>query len=147
MNYNLKISGRVLSIVLAICLCMAVSGIDDIETGINDGQVGNTVAGVILLVLAVVVALGFLAFVVEVDRTAPVEVVDLTECDVSLKMLREALCIAQADLDDRLDGRRGTSLRLQKLINLIDRHRPLDADGRHGNLHTATCGCEDKPNG
>lgn len=34
---------------------------------------------------------------------------------------------------------------IQLLINEIDRHRPLGPDGTHGNLHTASCGCEDKP--
>lgn len=79
---------------------------------------------------------------------APVtRIVDLTETGASLKMLREALCVAQTDLHHRLDGRTNAMHRLQDILNLIDRHRPLDADGRHGNLHTPSCGCEDKTNG
>lgn len=35
--------------------------------------------------------------------------------------------------------------RLNKLINEIDRHRPLGSDGKHGNNHTPSCGCEDTP--
>lgn len=31
------------------------------------------------------------------------------------------------------------------LINMIDRHRPLGSNGKHGDLHTDTCGCVDKP--
>lgn len=33
--------------------------------------------------------------------------------------------------------------RLQRLINACDDHRPLGPDGKHGNRHTPTCGCED----
>lgn len=34
---------------------------------------------------------------------------------------------------------------LQQLVDEIDRHRPLGPDGKHGNRHTAYCGCEEKP--
>ena len=61
------------------------------------------------------------------------------------KMLRETLCVAQtrignSDLDhshrwEHID-------RLQRLIDACDVHRPLGQDGKHGDLHTATCGCE-----
>lgn len=64
-----------------------------------------------------------------------------------LKMLREALCAAQsaiAPARTALDAatRPQRMRRLQQLINEIDRHRPLGPDGKHGSLHTATCGCE-----
>lgn len=66
----------------------------------------------------------------------------------SLKMLRETLCEAQSGLTYRpgnnatYERHRG---RLQMLINQIDNHRPLGPDGKHGNRHTPTCGCVDKP--
>lgn len=59
----------------------------------------------------------------------------------SLKGLREHLCQAQTnaawpgDIDWAVD----------ELIHMIDRHRPLASDGTHGDLHTSTCGCQDKP--
>lgn len=61
------------------------------------------------------------------------------------KMLRETLCVAQtrignSDLDQ---GRRREHIdRLQRLIDACDVHRPLGPDGKHGNRHTATCGCD-----
>jgi len=69
---------------------------------------------------------------------------------LDLKMTREALCAAQSALFDR--ARSGTDVqrvpgwvdRIGKVVNLIDEHRPLGPDGKHGNLHTATCGCEDR---
>jgi hypothetical protein len=33
---------------------------------------------------------------------------------------------------------------VNRLIQRIDTHRPLGSDGKHGRLHTPTCGCEDK---
>jgi len=33
---------------------------------------------------------------------------------------------------------------INMLIAEIDRHRPLGPDGKHGELHTPTCGCEDR---
>lgn len=63
----------------------------------------------------------------------------------SPKMLRETLCVAQtriinSGLDDgRLEHH---VARLQLLIAECDRHRPLGPDGKHGNLHTETCGCD-----
>lgn len=63
------------------------------------------------------------------------------------KMLRETLCLAQSaiiqlDLVDELKERH--IMVLQRMINECDRHRPLGINGKHANLHTATCGCEDK---
>lgn len=36
---------------------------------------------------------------------------------------------------------------VQKIIDECDRHRPIGPEGRHGQLHTETCGCEDVPVG
>ncbi len=55
----------------------------------------------------------------------------------SLKVIRETLCRAQTALSL---SERDVS-RLQRLINDIDRQRPLGPDGKHNNRHTATCGC------
>ncbi|TQN30583.1 hypothetical protein FHX37_0465 [Haloactinospora alba] len=64
----------------------------------------------------------------------------------SPQMLRETLCVAAARISDSLDGRRAEHVvRLQRLIAECDRHRPLGPDGKHGDLHTATCECEDTP--
>ena len=52
-----------------------------------------------------------------------------------LKMLRETLCLVQVQYYDYIND-------IQLLINEIDKHRPLGSDGKHGNLHTETCGCE-----
>lgn len=67
----------------------------------------------------------------------------------SPKMLREALCLAQWTLLDH--AQRGMDAgtvpghvaRLGDLIAQLDRHRPLGPDGKHGDRHTPTCGCED----
>lgn len=61
------------------------------------------------------------------------------------KMIREALCVAeQATLwnvdEQNLHGAREV---LGALIQECDRHRPLAPDGKHGDRHTATCGCDD----
>jgi hypothetical protein len=68
----------------------------------------------------------------------------------NLKATREALCVAQSALTEwaRL-GRDVNRVphwvdRVQALIDQIDVHRPLGSDGKHGNRHTPTCGCEDK---
>lgn len=62
------------------------------------------------------------------------------------KMLRETLCVAQALLGLATPPHRRDEhiARLQRLVDACDRHRPLGQDGKHGNRHTATCGCEDK---
>lgn len=54
----------------------------------------------------------------------------------SLKMTREALCAGQTYVNSH------QSERIQAIIDQIDVHRPLGPDGKHGNLHTPTCGCE-----
>lgn len=64
----------------------------------------------------------------------------------SPKMLRETLCVAQSRIgNSSLDeGRKRAHIdRLQRLIDECDRHRPLSSDGKHGDLHTSTCGCQE----
>lgn len=66
------------------------------------------------------------------------------------KMLRETLCVAQTALGIAFpnDPRLWTHLdRLGRLIDECDRHRPLGPDGKHGDRHTPTCGCEDTDRG
>lgn len=62
-------------------------------------------------------------------------------------MVREALCVAQAWLPAVHDG--GEALAaievLGRLIEDIDRQRPLGPDGKHDDRHTPTCGCDDRP--
>jgi len=66
----------------------------------------------------------------------------------SLKMLRETLCVAQAAIrhsDFGMDSRASEhKARIGRLIEDIDRQRPLGPDGKHDDRHTATCGCEDR---
>ena len=70
--------------------------------------------------------------------------INLTVSDTP-KMLRETLCVAQSAVcivfaeEPRL---REHVDRLQRLIDECDRHRPLGPDGKHGDLHTETCGCD-----
>lgn len=62
-----------------------------------------------------------------------------------LKSLRETLALAQSALLQGAAAWRheeGHSERIGRLIAEIDRQRPLDPDGKHGDLHTPTCGCE-----
>src|SRR5690606_25377596 len=61
------------------------------------------------------------------------------------KMIREALCVAEGATlrnvgKQNLHGAREV---LGALIQECDRHRPLGPDGKHGDRHTATCGCDD----
>lgn len=71
---------------------------------------------------------------------------DLTTLTVpdSIKMLRETLSVAQSRVGTSpLDaGRRREHMdRLQRLIDDCERQRPTGPDGKHGDRHTATCGC------
>ncbi|UDL16278.1 hypothetical protein SEA_KOZIE_82 [Microbacterium phage Kozie] len=66
-----------------------------------------------------------------------------------LKALREALAVAQAAVDWTYNGMEEADkppviARLGQIIAEIDRNRPLGPDGKHGNLHTPTCGCDDR---
>jgi hypothetical protein len=64
------------------------------------------------------------------------------------KGVREALCAAQSGLTER--ARSGMDVdrvpywidHLQAFISQIDDHRPLGTDGKHGECHTPTCGCD-----
>lgn len=53
------------------------------------------------------------------------------------KTLREKLCQQQSYAPDD-----ETAQAISRLINILDRHRPLGPDGKHGDLHTPTCGCD-----
>jgi hypothetical protein len=71
-----------------------------------------------------------------------IEVID------NIKGLREILCLAQY-VGDQTPGINHSlySRRIQDIINELDKHRPLGPDGKHGTLHTPTCGCADKGHG
>jgi len=65
----------------------------------------------------------------------------------SLKMIRETMCLAEHALHE--SARAGSSRpsqgdfdRIRRILEDIDRQRPLGSNGKHGNLHTPTCGCE-----
>lgn len=62
----------------------------------------------------------------------------------SLKMIRETLCVAQFEVGaSEHASRRGEHMdRIGRLIKDIDRQRPLGPNGKHGDLHTPTCGCD-----
>ena len=63
----------------------------------------------------------------------------------TLKMIRETLCVAQTAIGISFaDNSRVNEHidRIQRMTDEIDRQRPLGVDGKHGNLHTPTCGCE-----
>lgn len=57
----------------------------------------------------------------------------------SIKTLREKLCAAQVGSDWPPD----VKMLVTTLIDRIDLHRPIGPDGKHGSMHTRTCGCED----
>ncbi|GLY08301.1 hypothetical protein [Actinoplanes sp. NBRC 101535] len=64
------------------------------------------------------------------------------------KMLRETLSVAQACIGGSDLGQQHKEIhiaRLGRLIDECDRHRPLGPDGKHRDLHTGTCGCQDVP--
>jgi len=53
------------------------------------------------------------------------------------KMLREYLCTQQTFAPDSL-----ARDSIAELIAVLDRHRPLGSNGKHGSLHTEHCGCD-----
>lgn len=53
------------------------------------------------------------------------------------KGLRERLCKQQTYAPEQ-----ATRAQIGQLIDCLDRHRPLGADGKHDDRHTATCGCD-----
>lgn len=57
-----------------------------------------------------------------------------------VKTLSEALRIAATRTGNASHRRL-----LNHLIEQLETHRPVGRDGKHGSLHTRTCGCEDKP--
>jgi hypothetical protein len=61
---------------------------------------------------------------------------------MSIKTLRESLCREQSRAEQWPSG---IASAVDVLINMIDHNRPLGPDGKHGDRHTATCGCEDTP--
>lgn len=66
--------------------------------------------------------------------------------DDHLKTVREALCVAQAaigNFPNRPTNWPQHIPHLQRLIDDIDRQRPIGSNGKHGNLHTPNCQCED----
>lgn len=65
----------------------------------------------------------------------------LTHPADTLKMVRETLCAAQNALPQTSHH----GQRITRIISEIDRQRPLDTDGKHGTLHTDSCGCDDNP--
>lgn len=66
-----------------------------------------------------------------------------------VKGTREALCAAQAALNERAAAGVDTHTvpgwvaALGGLLTQLDVHRPLGPDGTHGDNHTPTCGCAD----
>ena len=71
----------------------------------------------------------------------------LLRVPTSVKMLRETLCLAQHAMHQCDNGRDANIRqsdfdRISDLIRQCDEHRPLGVDGKHGDLHTDTCGCE-----
>ena len=75
--------------------------------------------------------------------TAVTSVLIQTDPQDTLKMIRETLCAAQhAVLTERSPANvQRHADRLQRLIDGIDRQRPLGPDGKHDDRHTPTCGC------
>lgn len=69
------------------------------------------------------------------------------EVRVPPKVLRETLCLAQslfANGQPFVSNPGSHIATLQLVINECDRHRPVGVDGKHGDRHTKTCGCEDR---
>ena len=58
---------------------------------------------------------------------------------MSIKVLREDLCRRQVQATDWPTP---IASAVEVLIAMIDKHRPLGNDGKHGDLHTSTCGCD-----
>lgn len=65
------------------------------------------------------------------------------ETSDSLKMVKEALCVATVDLRHTAEGHRARRVLLRLLAD-VDRRRPVDADGKH-RRHTVACGCRERP--
>lgn len=82
-------------------------------------------------------------------QTEPAEVEKTTTLTIpgDPKTIREALCVAEGATLQNVDKRNlyGAREVLGALLKECDRHRPLGPDGKHGNRHTVTCGCDDAP--
>lgn len=61
----------------------------------------------------------------------------------SVKAVKEALAYAQTYLPQTEEGNY-FYLVLRDLVYDCDKQRPVESDGVHGDLHTESCGCEDK---
>lgn len=59
-----------------------------------------------------------------------------------MKMLGEALAVAE-NLISAEPQYRSLARHLGGLLRQVNHHRPTGTDGKHGDLHTATCGCDD----
>ena len=55
----------------------------------------------------------------------------------SPKALGEKLCVQQMFAPDA-----ETREAIGNLLRILERHRPTGSNGKHGNLHTPTCGCD-----
>lgn len=58
------------------------------------------------------------------------------------KMLREKLCAQQTHIPAG-ELEKVTRAYIGELIRILDLHRPLGPDGKHGDRHTDTCGCHE----
>lgn len=58
------------------------------------------------------------------------------------KSLTEKLCAQQVFAPDAF-----TRNEIGRLISVLELHRPVKSNGKHGDLHTPTCGCEDVASG
>lgn len=64
------------------------------------------------------------------------------------KTVHEHLCLAQAALADRVRSKRDVDMSMAAIKTLtgmlrqINEHRPEGGNGKHGEAHTETCGCE-----
>lgn len=76
---------------------------------------------------------------IKTGECPPLTIAGGTEVRWCPKMLREKLCVQASVAPDTF-----TAAVIGRLIAVLDLHRPLGRDGKHGNLHTPTCGCEDK---
>lgn len=82
-------------------------------------------------------ALSDLPAAVEMRAESTIQTID------SLKTVREALSAAQTAVQHTDSSLAATHARvLQRLIDNIDRQRPLGPDGKHGDRHTKACGCD-----
>jgi len=73
------------------------------------------------------------------------EAVTTIHTEDTLKSVRETLCVAMTSVGQMpypADYKRKHVALMQRLCFDIDVQRPLGSDGKHGDLHTPTCGCD-----